>query len=93
MRLTNWDAEARCRQLGERYRGQFRRRVPLNSISMSKQPVNIEVVQAGEERYLLKVFADGSEQRELILKSLRKKRYPNRPYWHWNFDKSKKKER
>jgi hypothetical protein len=60
---------------------------------MSKQPVKIEVVEVGEERYLLKVFADGSEQRELISKSPRKKRYPDRPYWNWNFDKNKKKER
>jgi hypothetical protein len=59
---------------------------------MSKKPVRIEVVEVEEERYLLKVFADGSEQREPILKSPRKKRYPDCPYWHWNFDKSKKKD-
>ena len=58
---------------------------------MSNKPVKIEVIQAGQERYLLKVFADGSEQRDPILKSQRKKRYPDRPYWHWNFDKIKKK--
>jgi hypothetical protein len=57
---------------------------------MPKKPVKIEVVQVGGERYLLKIFADGSEEREPILKSPRKKRYPDRPYWHWNFEKSKK---
>lgn len=56
-----------------------------------KRPVKIEVVQEGEERYLIKTFADGEEVREPIVKQPRKTRYPDRPYWRWGFDKSRKK--
>ncbi|MBR1248885.1 hypothetical protein JQ609_18365 [Bradyrhizobium sp. AUGA SZCCT0169] len=61
---------------------------------MAKTPLSIEIVQEGEERFIVKTFADGSEQRVPIVKMPRKKRYPDRPYWTWNFDKfdkSKKK--
>lgn len=56
-----------------------------------KRPIKIEVVQEGEDRYLIKTFADGEEVREPIVKRPRKKRYPDRPYWRWGFDKSRKK--
>jgi hypothetical protein len=58
---------------------------------MPKNPIKIEVVQKGEERYILKSFADGSEDREPIVKLARKKRYPPRPYWHWDLNKGRKK--
>jgi hypothetical protein len=57
---------------------------------MPKKPVSIEIVQEGEQRFLIKSFADGEKIREPIVKLPRKKRYPDRPYWHWVFDKSKK---
>jgi hypothetical protein len=57
---------------------------------MPKKPVSIEIVQEGEQRFLIKSFADGEKTREPIVKLPRKKRYPDRPYWHWDFDKSKK---
>jgi hypothetical protein len=58
---------------------------------MPKNPIKIEVVQKGEERYILKSFADGSEDREPIVKLTRKKRYPPRPYWHRDLNKGRKK--
>jgi hypothetical protein len=58
---------------------------------MSKKPINIKIVQEGDLRFLLKTFADGEQIREPIVKLPRKKRYPDRPYRHWDFDKSRKK--
>ncbi|MET3843774.1 hypothetical protein [Bradyrhizobium sp. OAE829] len=63
-------------------------------MGMAKTPLSIEIVQEGEERFIVKTFADGSQQRLPIVKLPRKKRYPDRPYWTWkfdNFDKSTKK--
>ena len=57
---------------------------------MPKKPIKMEIVQEGDERFLLKVYADGEKVFEPIVKLPRKKRYPDRPYWHWQFDKSKK---
>jgi hypothetical protein len=53
--------------------------------------IKIEIVQEGDERFILKVFADGSEKREPIVKLPRRKRYPPRPYWHWDLNKGSKK--
>ena len=58
---------------------------------MPKKPVSIEVVQEGDERFLVKTYANGETVRESIVKRPRRKRYPDRPYWHWTFDKTKKK--
>jgi len=58
---------------------------------MSKKLTEVEIVQEGDERFILKTFSDGSEERELIVKLPRKKRYPPRPYWHWDLNKSRKK--
>jgi hypothetical protein len=58
---------------------------------MSKKLISIEIVQEGDERFILKTFADGETTREPIVKLPRRKRYPDRPYWNWEFDKSKKK--
>jgi hypothetical protein len=63
----------------------------FRSLGMPNKPVSIEVVQEGDERFLIKTFANGEKVRESIVKAPRKKRYPNRPYWHWTFDKTKKK--
>ena len=59
---------------------------------MPKKPVSIEVVQEGDERFLVKTYANGETVREPIVRGPRRKRYPDRPYWHWTFDKTKKKE-
>jgi hypothetical protein len=57
---------------------------------MSKQLVKVEIVQEGNERFIVKTFADGSEQREPVVKLPRKKRYPPRPYWQWDLNKGRK---
>ena len=54
-----------------------------------KEPVNIEVIEDGDERYVLKTFANGSEERIPVVKVPRK---PSRfPYRKWSFDKGRKK--
>ncbi len=40
--------------------------------SMPKKPTKIEIIQEGDERFLLKVYADGSEERVCIVKLPRK---------------------
>jgi hypothetical protein len=49
---------------------------------MSKKLQKIEVVQEGDERFLIKNFADGSEERQPIVKLPRKKR--PRPKVDWS---------
>ena len=58
---------------------------------MSRDRTKIEIIQEGEGRFLVKTFADGTEERMPIVKLPRKKRYAERPYWTWSFDKSRKK--
>jgi hypothetical protein len=57
--------------------------------SMQKEPVQIEVVQEGGERFMLKTFADGSDERVPIVKLPRKP--PRWQYRKASFDKSRKK--
>ena len=59
--------------------------------AVAKKPKSIVVVEEGDERYILKTFSDGSEEREPVVKLPRKKRYPARPYWHWDLNKGRKK--
>jgi len=56
---------------------------------MSKKQIKIEVVQEGDERFLLKGYADGSEERTPIVKLPRKP--PRYRYRTVTLDKSKKK--
>ena len=67
-------------------------RCQFRSVWMTKTPRKIEIVQQGDERFILKVFADGREEREPIAKLPRKKRYPPRPYWQWDLSKLRKKD-
>jgi hypothetical protein len=67
-------------------------RCQFRSVLMTKNPRKIEIVQQGDERFILKVFADGREEREPIAKLPRKKRYPPRPYWQWDLSKIRKKD-
>jgi hypothetical protein len=61
----------------------------FRSVTMPKKPVRIEIVQEGDERFLVRRFADGSEERHPIVKLPRK---PSRfPYRKVVFDKSRKK--
>ena len=54
---------------------------------MAKKPISIEIVQEGDERFILTTFADEETTREPIVKARRKKRFPDRPYWHWDLTK------
>jgi hypothetical protein len=56
---------------------------------MPKERVAIEIIQDGDERYMLTTYADGSEERTPIVRLPRKP--PRFPYRKWSFDKSKKK--
>ncbi len=56
---------------------------------MAKKPVNIEIIQVGEVRFLLKEYADGSEERVPIVKLPRKP--PRYKYRTVTLDKSRKK--
>jgi hypothetical protein len=47
---------------------------------MPKKIVTVEVVEEGDDSFLSKVYADGSEERQLIVKLPRKKR-PERIDW------------
>jgi hypothetical protein len=49
---------------------------------MPKKPIKIEVIEEGDERFLLKIFFDGSEERQPIVKLPRKKR--SRPKVDWS---------
>jgi hypothetical protein len=56
---------------------------------MPKEPVQIEVVQEGDERFIVKTFADGSEEPVPIVKLPRKS--SRWRYRKMSFDKSRKK--
>ena len=56
---------------------------------MPKEAVKIEVVQEGDERFIVKTFADGSNERVAVVKLPRKP--PRWPYRKVSFDKSRKK--
>lgn len=47
---------------------------------MAKKPLGIQVIEEGDERFLVKTFEDGSEERQPIVKGPRKKR-PRRIDW------------
>jgi hypothetical protein len=61
----------------------------LSFIPVAKTPITIEVVQEGNERFLLMTFADGSEERTPIVKLAKKP--PRFPYRRVTFDKGRKK--
>jgi hypothetical protein len=56
---------------------------------MPKKPTRIEIVHEGDERFLLKGYADGSEERVPIVKLPRKP--PRYRYRTVTLDKSRKK--
>ena len=57
---------------------------------MLKKPIKVEIVQEGDERFIVRAFAGGEETREPVVKLPRKKRYPPRSYWHWVLYKGSK---
>ena len=57
---------------------------------MAKTPIKIEVMQEGDERFLLMTFADGREERKPIVRLPRKP--PRFAYRKVTFDKSRKRD-
>ncbi|HEY2246925.1 MAG TPA: hypothetical protein VGH70_05735 [Bradyrhizobium sp.] len=58
---------------------------------MPKKPIKIEIVGAGEERVLRKIYDDGTEERTPVVKTPRKKRNSARPYWYWKLGTGRRK--
>jgi hypothetical protein len=56
---------------------------------MPKKPIKIEIIQEGNKRFLLKGYADGSEERTPIVKLPRKP--PRYRYRTVTLDKTRKK--
>ena len=56
-------------------------------LAMSPKPIKLEIIENASGRFLIKTYADGTEERQAIVKQPRKKRYPERPYWVWKFEK------
>jgi hypothetical protein len=59
------------------------------SVAKAEKPVQIEIVQQGDERFLVKRFADGREERTPIVRLPRKP--PRYRYRKVTLDKSRKK--
>jgi len=51
--------------------------------TMRSKPIKVEIVQEGDERILLKIYSDGSEERTPIIQTTKTKRARLRPYWYW----------
>jgi hypothetical protein len=54
--------------------------MPRSSV---RSPVSVAIVEEDGKRFVVRIYADGHEEREPIVKLPRKKRYPPRPYWRW----------
>ena len=64
----------------------------LRSRVMAKKPIQIEVVQEGDERFLLKTYADGSEERLPVRKEApRQKRLSAKIVWYWDLKTGRRK--
>jgi hypothetical protein len=55
---------------------------------MQKNPIRIEIIQEGDERFLLRMYADGTQERLPIVKLPAKP--PRYRYRKVSFDKSRK---
>lgn len=50
---------------------------------MPKQPTSVEVIERGDQRFLLKTYADGTEERvSIVTKPPKKKRLSNKIAWY-----------
>jgi hypothetical protein len=54
---------------------------------MRHKPVKIEIEEVCEGRFIVRTYADGTVEREPVVRLPRRKRYPPRPYWEWTFDR------
>jgi hypothetical protein len=62
-----------------------RNRLPVFRVekTMSRKPIKVEIIEAGDERVLLEIYDDGTEERTPVAKTAKKKRSKSRPYWYW----------
>ncbi len=59
---------------------------------MAKKPITVEVIEEGDERFLWKTYADGTEERVPIVKQPPKeKRLPNKIVWYWDLKTRRRK--
>jgi hypothetical protein len=58
---------------------------------MPKKPITIEIVEEGENRFLLKTYDDGTEERTPVNTSPKTKRKISRPYWYWQMGTGRRK--
>ena len=59
---------------------------------MAKRPVRIEVVEEGAERFLVKTYADGSEDRlPIVEQPPKKKRLSAKIAWYWDLKTGRRK--
>jgi len=59
---------------------------------MARKPVKVEVVEEGDQRSLLKLYADGSRERVLIVKEPSKeKRLSAKIAWYWDLTTGRRK--
>ena len=58
---------------------------------MLKKPVRVEIVQEGDERLLLTVYDDHTEERTPIVSTGKKRRDSSRPYWYWSLGTGRRK--
>lgn len=58
---------------------------------MLKKPVRVEIVQEGDERLLLTVYDDQTEERTPIVRTGKKRRDSPRPYWYWSLGTGRRK--
>jgi hypothetical protein len=59
---------------------------------MARNPIKVEVVEEGEERFLLKEYPDGTEERVPVVKEpARKKRLSSKIAWYWDLKTGRRK--
>lgn len=61
------------------------------SRGMTKKPIKVEVVKEGDKRFLLRVYADGSEERRPIVREPKKKRQSAKIAWYWDLKTGRRK--
>jgi hypothetical protein len=59
--------------------------------TMSRKLIKAEIVETGDERVLLKIYDDGTEERTPVVKTPKKRRTASRPYWYWMLGSGRRK--
>jgi hypothetical protein len=54
-----------------------------------KKPIKIEIVKEGDKRFLLRIYGDGSEERQPIV--VKKKRQSAKIAWYWDMKTGRRK--